>query len=77
MVSNEILDELWKLLGELSKKEKLLKQSCDDWAEDHTYLQETAKRIGIDSKRIYGNSYGVPGIQELVDMIVEHLSKKS
>lgn len=46
-----------------------------DWAEDHTYCENVARKIGVAEDLIIGNKWAVPGIQELVELIVKHLTR--
>jgi hypothetical protein len=44
---------------------------CQDWVEHHTAAQKLALDMGIAPDRVEGDSYGVPGILDLLDMIRE------
>ena len=66
-------DELAELRTELKGAREMLRRECIDWANDHTYAQIVAKRVGVPEAQVEGDSYGVPGIQDLIDMIVEEL----
>ena len=66
-------DELAELRAELKGVREMLRRECLDWADDHTYAQTVAKRVGVPEAQVEGDSYGVPGIQALIDMIVEAL----
>ena len=66
-------DELAELRAELKGVREMLRRECIDWADDHTYAQTVAKRVGVPEAQVEGDSYGVPGIQALIDMIVEAL----
>lgn len=65
--------ELNNLRNELKGSRELLRRECVDWAEDHTYAQVVAKRVGVPAKNVEGDSYGGPGIQDLIDMIAERV----
>lgn len=54
---------------------KLFKIACQEWAEDHTYLQELCLKEGLTEDEVYGDSYGVPGIQDLVEMLVRKIKE--
>ena len=74
----EVLTEHIKVCEKhpMNSLQKAFKMSCQEWAEDHTYLQNLAKKIGVSPTKVEGDSYSVPGIQELADMIVEYLTRK-
>ncbi|MEM6884061.1 MAG: hypothetical protein AAF571_03455 [Verrucomicrobiota bacterium] len=40
-----------------------------EWAEDHTHLEELCKKAGCTDYEVYGDSYGVPTIQDLADLL--------
>jgi|GEM_PF-6561570 len=48
-----------------------IKCLCEDWAEHHTAAQKLALDMGISKERVEGDSYAVPGIADLLDMIRE------
>ncbi len=62
-----------ELRNELKGVREMLRRECVDWAEDHTYAQTVAKRVGVPANKVEGDSYGVPGIQDLIDMIAERI----
>ena len=70
-------DELAELRTELKGVREMLRRECLDWAEDHTYAQTVAKRVGVPEEQVEGDSYGVPGIQALVDMIAARIPPQS
>jgi len=53
----------------------MIKALCLDWSEAHTYCQKVALNLGATDFEVYGDSYGVPGIEDLVDLIVRLGSK--
>ncbi len=61
------------LRNELKGVREMMRRECVDWAEDHTYAQTVAKRVGVPAEKVEGDSYGVPGIQDLIDMIAERI----
>ena len=65
-----------ELETKLDEARKLTRISCLDWAEDHTYIENLALKLGVPESKVKGDSYGVPGITDLVDMIVEHHTGK-
>lgn len=46
-----------------------IKTLCECWAEDHTHLQNLCREVGYSEDEVEGNSYGVPGIMDLADML--------
>lgn len=43
------------------------KQLIEDWAADHSHLQKLCIEAGVPFKKAYGDSYGIPSIQDLSD----------
>lgn len=54
-------------------KDKMIRNLCDEWAETDTYIEQLCEKHGVPEFEIYGDSYGVPGIQEKVDSLVAKL----
>lgn len=70
IVSDEISRRFDKdLEDQLTKVQSLLTTSSVDWAETHTYLQSLCRKLGYTEKDIEGDSYFVPDIIDLADMI--------
>lgn len=67
-------DELKRLRAEIDTQQNLIRQHSVDWAEAHTHAQTVAKRVGVPESEVEGDSYGVPGIEDLVDMIAARRS---
>lgn len=42
---------------------------CREWASDHTHLQSLCLKAGIGNDVVNGDSYGVPGIEDLANML--------
>jgi hypothetical protein len=62
----EIIAAAW---NELDKsQEKRIKLLCEDWAEDHTYLQNLCRRLGYSEVEVDGNGT-VLTTQQLADML--------
>lgn len=40
-----------------------------DWARDHTHLQKLCRERGFSEFEVEGDSFGVPGITDLADML--------
>lgn len=47
----------------------LCRKQCQEWAEDHTYLQNLCRKAGFSEEEVEGDTYGVPGIMDLADML--------
>lgn len=62
----EIIAAAWNALDK--SQEKRIKLLCEDWAEDHTYLQNLCRRLGYTDVEVDGNGT-VLTIQQLADMI--------
>ncbi len=62
----EIIAAAWNVLDK--SQEKQIKLLCDDWAEDHTYLQNLCRRLGYTDVEVDGNGT-VLTVQQLADMI--------
>jgi hypothetical protein len=56
---------------ELKQQHGYVVTLCRDWAEDHTHLQDLCLKAGYSPEEVYGDSYGVPGISDLADMLYE------
>ena len=57
------------LRRELAKEREINRRACLDWAEDHSHLQRLCREVGCTEKEVEGDSYGVPGIRELADLL--------
>lgn len=64
-----VIEEHKRLVDEILHLKREIHSLCLDWAEAHTYAQNVAKRY-LPESTVEGDSYGVPGIEELVDMLV-------
>lgn len=60
----------------IDELEKRIKEMAQDWSEDHTHVQEVAKRLGVPANKVEGDSYGVPSIIDLLGMIEEQFKTK-
>ena len=56
--------------------EEMFRVSNREWAEDHSALQELCKQAGCSDYAIYGDSYGVPGIQALAQLLFDKIGKE-
>lgn len=70
-------DAAARRIRELERENAALQKTitnCNaDWAEDHTHLQNLCIQAGISSAAVNGDSYGVPGIIELAEMLAKEL----
>ncbi len=48
-----------------------------EWSEDHSFLQDLCKKAGYSDIAVYGDSYGVPSIQDLADMLFDKIQYDS
>jgi len=62
--------------AEAANREQQMKLSNLDWAEAHTYAQKKAKELGVPESKVDGDSYGVPAIEDLIDMIAEQAANR-
>lgn len=51
-----------------------LKMACNEWAEDHTHLQNLCREVGYSEDDVEGNSYYVPGIIDLANLLRAKIS---
>lgn len=63
------------LIISLEEKDKTIQQLYKDWAEDCTHLQKLCLKAGYSEEEVYGDSYYVPGIMDLADMLFERLEE--
>jgi hypothetical protein len=61
------------LREELATHKRLVTSLCDEWAECDTYIENLCLKHGLSEEKVYGNSYGVPMMEEKVDMLIEKL----
>ena len=61
--------ELSTLRARVADLEKIKKNECDDWAHDHTHLQNLCRDVGYDEKAVEGDKWGIRSITELGDML--------
>jgi hypothetical protein len=53
----------------MATAEELLRSMCRDYADTHTHLQRLCLAAGCPAHTVEGDSYGVPGIEDLADML--------
>lgn len=64
-------EELIALLRkQLDDRTGQVKHLCEDWAHDHTELQNRCRAAGCPEIDVTGDQYGTPGILALVDALV-------
>lgn len=49
--------------------EKTINNLCQEWADDHTHLQNLCRAVGYDEHAVEGDSCGIRSISELADML--------
>ena len=57
------------------RTERNYREAILQWASDDSYLEDVCVRVGCTEKEACGDSYGVPDIQDKVDMIVAKLQQ--
>ncbi len=66
---SQATERIKELETERDKKKECITTLCSSWAEDHTHLQELCRRAGCTEMQVSGDSYGVPDITELADLL--------
>lgn len=61
--------------SELNKLTTINRKSCEDWAEDDTHVRNATKPFFTDFE-INGDSYGVPCITDIVDLMVKRIESQ-
>ena len=70
------MDREQELKEVIADKQKQIKLLCDEWADTDTYINKICIDLGIEEDKINGDSYGVPTIEDKVDLIVEKLKNE-
>jgi len=65
----QIGDEVIRLRARVADLEKINKNECDDWANDHTHLQNLCRQVGYDEHAVEGDEWGIRSITKLGDML--------
>ena len=65
---------LHEAADEIEDMAKRIRLQCDEWAEDHTHLQNLCREAGCSDLEIEGDNYGVPGIIDLANSLRDRLS---
>jgi hypothetical protein len=60
--NGKLLIESLAMIVDLAERVRLC---CDEWAEDHTRLQDLCREAGCTDLEIEGDNYGVPGVVDL------------
>jgi hypothetical protein len=63
-----------RLERELATECAINKRNCDDWAHDHTHLQNLCRKAGYDEHAVEGDSYGIRSITQLADMLMAKIA---
>ena len=63
-----------RLVLEIEQMRKINSNACDEWAEDHTHLQNLCRAAGCTEHEVEGDRYYVPGIMQLADLLRAKLS---
>src|SRR5438128_2147542 len=76
LIVGDLLEEEAKTLqtvhnNAIGDKDKLIRLSCEDWAEDDTAIKELAKPFGVD---IEGDGYAFKGAVEVVEDLCKLLA---
>jgi hypothetical protein len=64
------------LRKELEETKKILSLANDEWADDHTKLQELCLKAGYSEKEVYGDRYYVPGIVCLAELLFKKITSQ-
>ena len=79
-MTEENKDELIvKMKQEIELQEALIKRHCDEWADDHTHLQNLCRKHGFSEARVEGDERGIPTISDLADLLdkkIDELKKR-
>jgi len=73
-IAEEAIAEIKKLRGEVVLLNKVQKLSNSDWAETDTAVRERARKV-LSEMQVEGDSYGVPPIEEIVDLLVAEVER--
>jgi hypothetical protein len=68
-------DTIAEASTEMDRLAKALMHCAEDWADDHTHLQDLCIKAGIPADEVHGDSYGVPGIQELSNLLAAKIDQ--
>lgn len=62
-----------ELERELATECAINQRNCEDWAHDHTHLQNLCRKAGYDENAVEGDRYGIRSIEQLGDMLMEKI----
>lgn len=65
-----------ELERELATQKRINMTMCEEWASDHTHLQELCVKAGIPREQTEADENGGKGIDELADMLFAKLTDK-
>ncbi len=65
------------LRRELEAQKRMLMHACEDWAEDHTHLQNLCRAAGCTEHEVEGDRHGVPSIIDLANLLRDKLSARN
>jgi hypothetical protein len=60
---------LTNAVAEIERLRTINRSACEEWAADHTHLQNLCRAVGRAEHEVEGDSYYVPSISELADML--------
>lgn len=71
---SKIEQERDEFLRQLAAERESNKKHCEEWADDHTRLQEMVKTV-LPLADVVGDSYGVPAILDLAEMLLKEVGR--
>lgn len=54
----------------IKEQDQMIKNLCDDWAEDDTHIENLCFKYGFTEDQVYGDSYFSLSLQDKVDLLV-------
>lgn len=69
--NGKLLIESLEMMEELADRVRLC---CEQWADDHTRLQDLCREAGCTDLEIEGDNYGVPGVVDLAIALRDRVS---
>lgn len=66
-------DEWTRLQSDRDSLARINKRGCDEWADDHTYLQALCRKAGASIDEVEGGDDGMLTLQDLADMLESKL----
>lgn len=71
----ELAQAIRIVLADLAATKRARETNNLDRSEDHTHLEELCLKAGVPTEKVDGDSYGVPGIMELGDLLLERVEE--